>query len=420
MKIGIAVRGYFRFEAFKANGERRVLMDWTPNVVLSQGLNRMGKGSFAGGGSYCHIGTSGVTPQPTDTGLVAWFDSTNDEQAQSDGAQGTEPWYGWDRRTYRFAIGTFPGGTNIAEVGIGWGATNTDVFNRTVPVDLSGVPTTVVPQATEGLDVLYECRYYPMLGDIKNVVSIQGEDYDTITRASRVTSGFQHNAIGQEIGAVNGSNYFAASTSDLTDVDLGPNAEDDLAGTAYDLSYIDFSHKRTIVANCGISGWNVPGAVVRTVVCSLTAGQFQTQFDRQSLPGAGFPKATDQSAELRWEINWSAWLLDGTWQRAPDDDVTTPSDGAWNMNTANTVLRISWQGGGANSRRAELQVLSGTVFHLQTNIGPEDGDWIEYEVDGAYTEGADYTEYNVINPVLGASGSAPSSGNVCTVRAVYP
>jgi hypothetical protein len=420
IQCGVAFRGYFRFEATNIHtGKSRVLLDWFPNTVLTVGREQMAqRNDWAGQNAYIHIGTNGALPQPSDPGLLTWFASTNTEQAHSTGVQGSEPFYGWDRVTKRFPSETFGGGENIAEVGVGWGPTNSEVYARTVPVDITGTPTTVSLLEGEVLDVMYELRYYPMLGDTKAIVTIEAFAYDAITRAALVSSpGYQNNQIGQEIKEVSGSNTFYANDGDIGTIEQAPlGASDDLDGTPYSMPYTPFSYSRTIVASCGINGWNVPGGVIRSVVCTTTAGQFQTQFERQSSPTVGFPKATDQSAELRWAISYSAYLFEGTWQRGPDTDTPGVTSQQWNMNIANDILRISWTDALSDSRREELKVPSGTVFHLQNSTG----DWIEYEVDGAYTEGADYTEYAVINPAIGASGSAPSSGNVCTIRAVFP
>lgn len=192
--IHAQLAGRFKFEAFKPDangveipGTRRVAADWFDNLITDNGLDLLGAG-----GNYnstilvaCRVGTGSTAPATTDTGLVSHLAATTTEQANSTGVQGTAPYFGWRRKTWRFALGAVVG--NVAEVGIFNALTGGTMFSRAL-IEAAGVPTTITILADEQLDVVYELRNYAQVGDTAwGPVTISGVDYSGVVRAAFVT-----------------------------------------------------------------------------------------------------------------------------------------------------------------------------------------------------------------------------------------
>jgi hypothetical protein len=109
---------------------------------------------------------------------------TSTINSQVAGANGGEPYYGYRRQLFQFAVGTAAG--NLSEVGVGW---STGLFARALIVDSLGDPTTVTVLADEILLVLYEIQLYPPLEDFEFTAPFNGVDRDWVRRAASVTSG---------------------------------------------------------------------------------------------------------------------------------------------------------------------------------------------------------------------------------------
>ena len=148
--------GWFKIEATRPDGTRRVLADWFPNLILNGGLDRMGANPDYL--SWCQVGSGSTAPVAAQTALVNRIAGTSTQQNNVSGAQASAPYYGWYRRTYRFAQGVAAG--NLSEVGVGW-ATSGSLFSRALILDGGGSPTTITVLSDEVLDVTYELRRYP-------------------------------------------------------------------------------------------------------------------------------------------------------------------------------------------------------------------------------------------------------------------
>ena len=441
MKFGI--KGFYKVELHKAvldeHGDQvydegghalavpntgRVVCDWFPNVFLNSGRNEIAlRGNWAWTGAWCQVGTNNTPPNPSQTGLlgrVAASNSPPNDQTDVSGAESTVPYYGWTRQTYRIPAGPI-GNQNLNEVGIGWsdGTVTDDLVSRVLFVDALGDTTTIVPQVDEILDVTYEMRYYPPLGDVAGTVTLDSLVYDTLTRAANVTSDQYWGGIGgsQVLGTI-GSLHFAAYAGAIGTVEQSPSGlSDDLSGTVSNSTYGNNDYYIDTTAFCGIDGWN-PVGEIRCVVCTGNYGRYQTQFTAQI--GAGpVPKTAAQSMSLTWRISWAGWLWDGSWIRSADDDVSGPGLQTFNTDTTQTLLRINWTDQDAANRREALKVPDGTTFHVQYDSDP--AIWAEFTMDVAtsWAEGASWTEYTVTETATGPGG-APGTGNICTIRALTP
>lgn len=168
------VEGRYRMEIFKADasgaeveGSRRVAADWFENIITNNGLDFLGGG---GGNDFganvlvaCRVGTGSTPAAETDNALVSHLAGTSTVNLTEQGANSVSPYYGWKRRTFRFALGAVVG--NVSEVSVWTALTGGTMFSRAL-VESGGAPTTITILADEQLDVVYEARAYAQVGDL--------------------------------------------------------------------------------------------------------------------------------------------------------------------------------------------------------------------------------------------------------------
>lgn len=187
------VEGRYRMEIFKADasgaeveGSRRVAADWFENIITNNGLDFLGGG---GGNDFganvlvaCRVGTGSTPAAETDNALVSHLAGTSTVNLTEQGANSVSPYYGWKRRTFRFALGAVVG--NVSEVSVWTALTGGTMFSRAL-VESGGAPTTITILADEQLDVVYEARAYAQVGDLAwGPVTISGVDYSGTIRAA--------------------------------------------------------------------------------------------------------------------------------------------------------------------------------------------------------------------------------------------
>jgi len=404
-KMALGMKGFLRFQVWRPDdvlNRCRIDTGFFPNKILDNGRNNMyTQTSWL---TWCRVGTGNVAPTALDTQLQAQVASSNLIPFTSHSTQGSAPYFGWKRNTYRFNVGAGHGGQNLNEAGIGWGSTGSTLISR----------ARVTPLADEVLDVTYELRYYPPLSDALNSVVLNGVTYDTISRAVAVTTDRWSQNIGQRIGeyspvnsswsAWNGAlGAITAASPGGTSAALDNNAQ-------YIESYVGNSYQIVMVAQCGINGWNVASGI-RCLNITTTAGAYQTQFS--SNPGGlSVPKTSSFTMQTKFVLGWQGMNLSSEWQMISASDVTTPAAGEWNTNVANTVLRINWDDLATEDQRTALQAASGTVFRVTKSSVPNT--WVEYTVTGAYTEFGSWTEYPVSQ--TGISGGGPVAGDTTLIK----
>lgn len=300
--------GVWRGRVHEFKGSRRQLTGWMPNQILDEGRNIMASSSnWAGSGSKCQVGTNNTTPSVSDTQLLGYVAGTSVIQAHSSGAQSSTPYYGWDLTTYRFGLGDAAG--NLSEAGVGWNtADGPFLISRALIVDGTGTPTTVTVLGDEFLDVTYELRYYPPLVDVLGTVTLNGVQYDTITRAAAVTSW------GQDVGAILGQKSLFNTDWQAYDGDLGTIIQAPSGTSAacdnddqFNLAYSNNSYQIDMQCSTGPTGWNL-GSGIRSIRIKTNAGDFQTQFNATS-GGARVPKDTNFTMELVWRLSWDAAVI---------------------------------------------------------------------------------------------------------------
>lgn len=411
MEYGL--QGYMRVQIRRPDLSIRWDSGWFPNKILDAGRNVFAtENNFM---DHCQVGTSSIAPLSTQTSLIGYVVGTNTVVSTTEGESGTEPYYGWKRTTFRFIQGAGHGGQNLSEAGVGWGLSGSTLTSRALIIDpQTQQPTTISPLVDEILDVTYELRYYSPTSDVTNSVTLNGVNYDTITRAANAASANWSDEIGLTIEAnAPFTSSWKAYDGVLGTVTQAPNGNSsNLTATTEvsDVGYVNNSYQREMIVSCGISTWNL-GSGIRSVYWQTTAGAFQTQFD--SNPGGStIPKTTNETMILRFVVSWAAINVRGDWSMIAASDSTTPTNGEWNTNVAETTLRIAWEDGDTNDQQDPLQVENGTVFKIQDLTDATK--WVEYTVGGAYTEQASWTEYPVTQTAINNSG--PTVGNSCDIR----
>lgn len=174
MNIAIGVQGRFQFTKRHAvTNEITQQTDWMDNIVLNSGLDLMAAGSWFGG---VVVGTGNSTPVVTQTNLDARFAASTTQQGSTvNGVSAEAPYYGFSRKTFRFAAGVF-NNTILSEVGILSGNTSSAIINRALIVDTQGNPTSITMLNDEYLDVTVEVRVYPHASDQVGSIAIMNRD----------------------------------------------------------------------------------------------------------------------------------------------------------------------------------------------------------------------------------------------------
>lgn len=176
-------QGYYKIEAVKKDGSRRLLADWFPNLILDAGLDRMGdNGDYL---NWCQIGSASTAPTASQTSLVARVASTNSKQSDISANSGSDPYFARRTIIYRFAQGNAAG--VLAEVGVGW-ASSAGLFSRALILDAMGNPTTITVLPDESLDVTYELRMYVWASTASGSISINGVIHDVTQKTARAAS----------------------------------------------------------------------------------------------------------------------------------------------------------------------------------------------------------------------------------------
>lgn len=294
MNLNSGMAGYFILQAVNVDtGTVRHLAEFE-NLILDAGLERMGTGSYL---DVCRIGSGNSVPTVLQTALDNKIASTNSVQSDVNGAQGTAPYYGWKKKTFRFNAGVATG--NLSEVGVGWGNTTTDgfLYSRALIKDGNGDPTTITVLADEFLDVTYELRCYPNLTD----VTITGLDlgqstHDVTIRAAQVTNGdFWGLVLGGPVTLAYNTNSstFNGGIGAITSSPSGAVAN----FVETDLPYSANSRKRTASVTLSLNQANLAGGI-RSILLSTALGRHQLEFNPP------INKTSEKTLTLNFEVSW--------------------------------------------------------------------------------------------------------------------
>lgn len=276
--------GHFTIEKLKVAADGKVIeasrtkVAEFDNIVLNSGVNRIG--TATDWLSACQLGAGTATPLATDTGLASFLGGTTSVQAIVGGAQGSAPFFGWDRRTYRFAAGVATG--NLTEVGVGWSAAaGANLYSRALILNAALQPTAITKAADEVLDVTYEARLHPPTVDATGNLTIVGSGtHAFVTRAANVTSGDQW-GLGDNAGGIipvpAANSVYAGAIGAVTTQPSGTSAG---ASSVVNAAYVNNSLQRAGSITFGLDNGNVGG--IRSMLVRYGTngrlGSFQTEF----------------------------------------------------------------------------------------------------------------------------------------------
>lgn len=294
--IQIPLAGFYSLKAIRPDGSERVLADWFENLILDAGLNRMGTGTFL---DYAQVGTGSTAPAITDTALVARVGSSNTINTSSTGAASSSPYYGYNRKTFRFAAGTATG--NLSEVGVGWASTGS-LFSRALIKDAFGDPTTITVLADEVLDVTYELRSYaPLTDSAPAVVNISGTNYTFVIRSAYATSveawAPENQAVGHASDSVGnfGQVVYNGSIGSITS---SPSGSSSNRTTVSNSAYANNSYQRDMTAVWDLNQGNVAGGIT-ALHFYTTLGAFQMSVS------PGIPKDLSKVLTMNFRVSWT-------------------------------------------------------------------------------------------------------------------
>jgi hypothetical protein len=412
----LGMKGFMRAQVWRPDmhlHRARIDTGWFPNMLLDSGRNQMH--DQANWLTNCHVGTDSTPPTTAHTALLGFVANTSTIQGSVlDGQSGSPPYYGWKRITFRFAVGDTA--ANLNEAGVGWGAAGSTLVSRALILDpITQQPSTITPKDDEILDMTYELRYYAPVAEVHQQIVLNGVTYDTISMAAEATSNRWSAPIGTSIGEYSPSvSSWKAYDGELGTIIQSPSGNDADCDNAnqYNEDYVSNSYQIVMGSQTGINGWNL-AAGIRSIRIMTTAGNYQTRFG--SNPGDNeIPKDTDYTMAMEWVLSWGNLDVIGNWDMETAHDTNTPTSGAWNTNTAETLLRINWTDADAGDRKEELQIENGSLVKIvdSTNVAK----WVDYRVTSAYSEGTDWTDYSVTQEDIQNSG--PTVGNECILKVI--
>lgn len=238
--------GYYKIEAVKADGSRRLLADWFPNLILNAGLDFMGNsGTYL---DWCQVGSGSTEPAATQTTLASRVAGTNNRTSQTAANSGSVPFFARQTITFRFPAGAATG--VLAEVGVG-SETSGSLFSRALILDALGTPTTITVLADESLDVTYELRMYVWATESSGIISLNGTSHDVIQKSARAgdwslapRSAGASPEVSAYTGAVSALTSGSPSGSFISLADIAA------------ASYVGGSYSRTINITAGLNQFN--------------------------------------------------------------------------------------------------------------------------------------------------------------------
>lgn len=299
------LKGRFKLEKYRADAHgnpvvntRQVVADWFDNIIVNNGLDRLGGSSINSVLGWVQVGAGSSIPDVNDSSLEARIGSTSVALSADDGASSVPPYNLYFRRQRRFSVGQAAG--NLSEIGVGWGGGSDQLFSRALIVDSNNEPTTITILEDEILDVSYEFQIFPDLNDFIGEINIGGVAYDYVARASRVGA---ISSAGWGTSTSSGSsvkdfaNVYSGSIGQVTGFPSGVSGST-VPGRS--VPYVPGSLIGSSVVSWGVGSGNIGG--VRSVALGVGWTYWQVEFSSK-VDGSAIPK--DENKELIFTISHS-------------------------------------------------------------------------------------------------------------------
>ena len=176
------IKGLYELTAVCTTTRERRFLGKVDNLITDFGFANWGDPNVY---AYCVLGSSGVPPLTTDEDvgeelyMVGFTDSVS--------GFSESPIYGY--RRYRFVIPAGAITETIREIGIK--AAALQLVSHALLKDAFGNPIEVDLGPSEELEILYEARSYPTMGDNVQNLTTRGIEYELRSRACAVIGGSQ-------------------------------------------------------------------------------------------------------------------------------------------------------------------------------------------------------------------------------------
>lgn len=301
IKAALGMRGRYKIEAVNmTDGRRRVLADWFPNLITTNGADLLGGGNPL---TYCSVGSGNRAPALTDTALQSLIATTgtNGPLGIQYGNPGSAPWYGSTTVQYAFAQGAATG--NLSEVGVGAGNTGLNLFSRALILDGGGSPTTITVLSTEALYVTYQLNQYSPSADVTGNITIAGVVYAYTLRASLASSTNWAYRNG-DAGGVEQVTIYNGAIGTVTGSPSGTQATSTgIVNNSYSTGSFTLSGTASFGLTTGNFGGNgVTAAQVYFGTFQGTRGAYQVSFNAGG--GVGIPKDGSHNLTLSFSTSW--------------------------------------------------------------------------------------------------------------------
>lgn len=171
MNAEIGLNGEYNIVVNRGDGTTEET-GWFKNIILDQGLDRIGQSNVVI--SHCHIGTGTATPTYTQTGLSAY--TAGVASSSHTRASAGAPTYA-SAHTIAFAFGTGAVIGNMTEIGVGWAINGNTLFSRALITDANSNPTTLTVTSIDQLTIYYKITLTPSTTTSSGSVTLGGVSY---------------------------------------------------------------------------------------------------------------------------------------------------------------------------------------------------------------------------------------------------
>lgn len=302
-RVGIG-HGRFKLEAVdKYTGKKRVLADWFPNLITTNGANQLGTNNgFLG---TCAVGSGNATPALTDTALQTLVTSTTSINSSGQSNSGSAPWFSSYTVQFNFPVGTATG--NLSEIGVG--LTATSLFSRALILDGGGSPTTITVLSSEALYATYQVNQYAPTSDVTGTVVIAGVTYSYTLRAANVSStgqwALQNGSCGPFMnGSLSPAIVSAGAISAVTGSITGVTAQSPSTSVANG-SYSSGSFTNSGTVTWGLTTGNVGGVTAAQTNWGGNGAVTATRGSYQIGISPAIPKDASHILTLTFSLSWA-------------------------------------------------------------------------------------------------------------------
>jgi len=283
IKIDAGLSGRYRLQVIK-NGA--VLRDsgWFKNLITNQGMDYVAtRTDYI---SSCQVGSGSAAPTFTDVALQSRITGVTGPAGNI--SINTNDRYLIIQRTFTFANGVAAG--NIAEVGVGTGASGATLFSRALVLDSGGLPTAITVLPGEDLVVFYQLWIKQPTADFTAVAS----DRTFTIRASNVN-------LTDADGWGNSLMFTAYGTSIAYTGGLGGITSDPSGSTGSTATYTNTAYVAGTYSRTSRITWGTNSANFNVRSFSWAMGPTRWQAEVNPV----IPKTSGQTLRLGVVISWS-------------------------------------------------------------------------------------------------------------------